>query len=70
MHERYHEGMAKVYARSKFDTDINKRKVLDNFFAMLKRRGVEKMYYGDAMFDSSGKGEESVPVKGVAEACM
>lgn len=37
---------------------------------MLKKKGVETMYYGDALFAPSGKGEEPVPVKDLADTCM
>lgn len=61
----------KKRAREALACFAGKQHVLDSFFSSLTHRGEDKpvIAYGAASFHPTGKGEVSVPVKGVLKAC-
>ena len=61
----------KKRAREALACFAGKQHVLDSFFSSFTHRGEEKpvIAYGAASFHPTGKGEVSVPVKGVLKAC-
>ena len=61
----------KKRAREALACFAGKQQVMDSFFSSFINRGEEKpiIAYGAASFHPTGKGEVSVPVKGVLKAC-